>query len=67
MPYKTVELFTEAMAKAGNQCKLVGFEHRPHGFFNHGRGDGRDYVECARQMNKFLAEQGFLKGKPTVE
>ena len=55
------------MTKAGNQCKLVGFENRPHGFFNHGRGDGKDYVECARQMDKFLAEQGFLKGEPTVE
>ena len=67
VPYETVELFTEAMTKAGNQCKLVGFENRSHGFFNHGRGDGKDYVESVRQMDKFLAEQGFLKGEPTVE
>lgn len=67
VPYKTVELFTKAMTKAGNQCKLVGFENRRHGFFNYGRGDGKDFVECVRQMDKFLAEQGFLDGKPTVK
>ena len=55
------------MTKAGNKCKLVGFENRPHGFLNHGRGDGEDNVECVRQMDKFLAEQGFLEGEPTVE
>ena len=67
VPYETVKLFTEAMTKAGNQCKLVSFENRSHGFFNHGRGDSKDYIESVRQMDKFLAEQGFLKGEPTVE
>ena len=66
VPYKTAELFTKAMTKAGNRCKLVGFENRGHGFFNHGRGNGKDYVECVRQMDDFLAEQGFLKGEPTI-
>lgn len=63
VPYRTVELFTEAMTKAGNHCELVGFEDRGHGFFNHGRGDGKDYSETVRQMDQFLVEQGYLDAK----
>ena len=61
VPFKTVELFAEAMTKAVNQCKLVPYEGRTHGFFNFGRGNGSDYQSTLRMMDAFLVEEGFLK------
>ena len=55
------------MKSEENLCRLVPFEDRPHGFFNHGRGDGKDYIATVRAMDEFLAEQGFLTGKPTIK
>jgi acetyl esterase/lipase len=67
VPFKTAELFAQAMTEAGNTCKLVPFEGRAHGFFNFGRGNGEDYIATVRQMDEFLAGLGFLEGKPTIE
>jgi len=67
VPFATAQLFTDRMTGKGNLCRLVPFEGRPHGFFNYGRGDGKDYIATARAMDEFLAEQGFLKGKPTIK
>ncbi|MCZ6795274.1 MAG: dienelactone hydrolase family protein, partial [Planctomycetota bacterium] len=64
--FETAKLFTGAMKKAKNRCRLVPFEGRGHGFFNHGRGDGSDYVTTVRGMDEFLIELGFLEGKPTI-
>ena len=54
------------MHSAGNRCKLASFKDEPHGFFNYGRGDGSNYVKTTRIMDEFLAELGYVKGKPTV-
>ncbi len=67
VPYKTAELFTQAMKKAGNRCELVSFDGAKHGFFNFGRGGGKPYVETVRAMDRFLGSLGYLKGPPTVK
>jgi acetyl esterase len=67
VPYRTAELFTAAMIKAKNRCKLVGFADQTHGFFNHGRGGNRAFVRSMRELDVFLADLGYLKGKPTIE
>jgi acetyl esterase/lipase len=67
VPFKTAELFAEAMTKAGNRCKLVAFDGEGHGFFNYGRGDGTAYVDTVRAMDQFFIELGFLEGKPTID
>ena len=67
VPFATAQLFADRMKSEENLCRLVPFEGRPHGFFNHGRGDGKDYIATVRAMDEFLAEQGFLKGKPTIK
>jgi acetyl esterase/lipase len=57
--YRTAELFTEAMKSAGADCRLVGYEEMPHGFFNYGREDGK-YDETLGEMDRFLASLGYL-------
>ncbi len=60
VPYRTAELFAEAMVRAGNTCKLVGFDGRGHGFFNPNRDGGRWFEETYHQMEEFLEQLGFL-------
>jgi acetyl esterase/lipase len=67
VPYMTAEAFADAMKKAGNHCELSGFEGQPHGFFNFGRNENKFFIETIRQMDRFLASLGWLKGKPTIE
>ncbi len=67
VPFQTVELFTQAMTKVGNVCRLVPAEGRTHGFFNYGRNNNADYRTTVRTMDEFLAQQGFLQGAPTIE
>ncbi|MCA9163547.1 MAG: alpha/beta hydrolase [Planctomycetales bacterium] len=61
VPYKTAELFCEAMHSAGNRCDLVGYEDQPHGFFNYGRGDNSNYEKTVAAMDQFLESLGYLK------
>lgn len=67
VPYRTAEGFADVMKKAGNRCELVGYEGQSHGFFNYGRGDNASFIATTREMDKFLASLGWLKGPPTVE
>jgi acetyl esterase/lipase len=67
VPYRSVELFAEKMEKEGNRCKLCGYENQGHGFFNFGRGDGSMYRKTVQAMDEFLAELGYLEGKPSIE
>jgi acetyl esterase/lipase len=66
VPYESVELFTEAMHKAGNTCELCGYDGQKHGFFNHGRGDGAMYKQTLRRLDEFLSPLGYLSGEPTI-
>lgn len=64
VPYKTVELFTEAMQARGNDCSLVGYEGEGHGFFNHLRNRNRAFLSTMARLDEFLIEIGYLK--PTL-
>lgn len=66
VPFKTAQWFADAMKKSGARCKLVGYEGQPHGFFNYGRDGNGNYVKTVREMDLFLIELGYLKGKPTI-
>lgn len=61
VPFATAKLFTEKMKSMDNACQLVGFEDRPHGFFNYGKRDNQDYLATVNAMDDFLVKQGFLK------
>ncbi|MFM8619552.1 MAG: alpha/beta hydrolase [Opitutaceae bacterium] len=62
VPYATAEAFARVMKAAGNRCDLVGYEGQPHGFFNHGRKDGK-YAETLAAMDAFLVSLGWLPAK----
>ena len=63
VPFSTAEAFTRLMEKAGSRCELVGYEGQPHGFFNHGRANGR-YAETLAAADKFLVSLGYLAALP---
>ena len=66
VPIETVVAFTKAMNDAGNECTLIQYEGEKHGFFNHGRGDGSNYINTVSAMDKFLMKHGYLADKPTI-
>ena len=59
VPYATAEAFERVMKAAGNRCELVGYEGQAHGFFNHGRANGR-YAETLAAMDQFLVSLGWI-------
>jgi acetyl esterase len=62
------DTFEKAMREAGNRCELVGYEGQPHSFFNYGRGrDNPHFVSTVKEMDRFLASLGYLKGEPKIE
>lgn len=61
VPYLTVELFTEAMIAAGNQCELVAYPGEGHGFFNAHRADDSAYRNTTARMDEFLVTLGWLE------
>lgn len=67
VPFNQAERFCEVMKKSGNRCELVLFEGKQHGFFDYGRGDGRDYILTTRAADEFLTSLGYLQGKPTIK
>jgi acetyl esterase/lipase len=62
VPFSTAEAFTGEMKKAGNHCELVGYDGQGHGFFNKEPA----LTGTMRQMEKFLASLGWLKGEPLL-
>lgn len=64
VPYWTVKKFTQSMHEKGNRCELKFFADQPHGFFNHGRGNGSNYLTTLRQLDEFLVSLNYLP-KPT--
>lgn len=61
VPYWTAEAFTEAMNRAGNACRLVGYEGEGHGFFNHGREGNVNYEKTVAEMDAFFVSLGWLE------
>jgi acetyl esterase len=65
VPYESIEAFVEKARKIGApEVLLHTYEGRPHGFFNFGRGDGKDYADTIRNMDAFLNGLVWLKLKP---
>ncbi|NQU23919.1 MAG: alpha/beta hydrolase fold domain-containing protein [Candidatus Nealsonbacteria bacterium] len=59
VPYENVERFDKLMREAGNTCRLVPFDGKGHGFFNHGR-DADSFDKTIRAADEFLTELGIL-------
>jgi len=61
VPFPSIKAF-EAKAKKVEVDRLVvhSYEGRPHGFFNFGRGGGKDYRDTVAKMDRFLTSLGWL-------
>ena len=57
------DLYCSVSVKAGNECKVVGYEGQGHGFFNYGSGGGKYYDLTLAEMDKFLVGLGWLAAK----
>jgi acetyl esterase len=61
VPYRTAELFANAMTKHGNRCELIGFPDKTHGFFNYGRDqENAGYRDTMDATERFLVSLGYL-------
>ncbi len=65
VPFENAERFTRLMQEAGNQCELVSFEGKDHGFFNgsffrKSNGDS-DFDLTMKRSIEFLTSHGILK------
>jgi len=62
VPYDTADAFVKKAKDLGaKKVELVGYEGRKHGFFNYGRGDGKDYQSTMEKTEAFLEELGWIK------
>ena len=60
--YETAKMFHQKMIKMGNDCSLISFLGRDHGFFNHGKHLPKsDYKETLNYTNIFLKRIGFIE------
>jgi len=66
VPFRTVQLYEKRARALGSACKLVAFDDKPHGFFNWGRFDNAPFRETMLASEQFLAKQGWIKGKSTI-
>ncbi len=67
VPFQSIEAFVAKAKKLGVQkVVLHSYAERPHGFFNFGRGDGMDYRDTVRKMDRFLNSLGWVKWKLTM-
>ena len=65
VPFENAERFTKFMTEAGNECVLVPFAGKDHGFFNgsffrKSNGDA-DYEVTMKRSIEFLKSRGMLK------
>ena len=64
VPYETAEMFHKKMLSVGNDCTLIPFQGRDHGFFNHGKHLPKsDYQETLNYTDGFLARIGFIDNR----
>jgi acetyl esterase len=57
--------FCEEMKKYGNNCEVVLYEGRDHGFFFKYYGD-EDFTSTMEYTVKFLSSLGYIKGETTI-
>ena len=64
VPYENAERFTRLMQEAGNDCVLVPFPGKDHGFFNGSffrpQSDGKDFDLTMKHVIEFLTKHGCL-------
>lgn len=58
--------FCEKMKKYGNNCEVVLYEGRDHGFFFKYYGD-EDFTSTMESTVKFLTSIGYIKDKTTIK
>lgn len=65
VPFENAERFTRLMTEAGNECVLVPFEGKDHGFFNGSSfrktRDDADFETTMQRSIEFLSAHDFLK------
>lgn len=64
VPFENAERFTRLMNEASNQCELVPFEGKGHGFFNgtffRPKSNGDDFNLTMKRSIEFLTELGYI-------
>lgn len=62
VPFNNARMFCQKMKEKGNQCELISYEGKGHGFFNQGRDEGDvAYYGTLKKAEKFLISLGFIK------
>jgi len=63
------ERFCEEMKKYGNNCEVVLYEGRDHGFFHYylNEGNNPDFYSTMEQTVKFLTAIGYINGETTIK
>ncbi len=64
VPYEQVVGFVHRMKEAGNRAELMGFEGRPHTFFERDHDSGRTFVLTLEAVDRFLVALGWITGSP---
>lgn len=64
---KTAKAFQTKMRKVGSKSELKITEGASHGYFNFGRDGNKAFIQTVTEMDEFLAELGWLKGRPKVK
>lgn len=65
IPVSTAEAYKARMEAVGARCDLYLYEDQKHGFFN--PKNSEYYYKTVVQMDRFLADLGYLTGEPTLE
>ncbi|MCG8652206.1 MAG: prolyl oligopeptidase family serine peptidase, partial [Pirellulales bacterium] len=60
VPVATAERFRRDMIDVGLRSELVLYDGQPHGFFNHGKSNGRYYRLTVDRMTTFLESLGWF-------
>ncbi|MFK5924266.1 MAG: alpha/beta hydrolase fold domain-containing protein [Verrucomicrobiota bacterium] len=61
VPYATAEAFVKkAKALGAKNVVLIGYADRAHGFFNFGRGGGKDFQSTMKKTEDFLVKLGWI-------
>jgi acetyl esterase len=64
---EAMEAFQSQMREHGIRSDLFVYEGQGHGFFNFGKENGKWFFETMTEAHKFLADHGYITGKPSVD
>jgi len=70
MPFHQVTRFCAEMKKYGNNCEVVLYEGREHGFFHYflyPEGDNPDFLSTMEYTVNFLTSIGYINGDATIK